>query len=835
MMIPVRAHGRSLLRGLRGERGVVAAMLLAIVIAAVAVWVAIVLTTTAVRRTAAQDDLLARVRLDAAISHLYLEEYLSGDNTRQTRRAATEAIGRAQRGCAVALRGGRYEGTLVRPVNGDLKGQVAQFCRGITVLATASADRISAGSSSGPGSTADVRYDALFDGLQRQAEALDEQLSDSQEANRRWRTIIGWGVVVLLLALFGGVLRLVRAHGAALRRLTRQNERILTAAGEGIFSVDRRGIAVQVNPATAELTGYSAEEFLGSRVHDLTHHHRADGSPYPFDECPIHASFSGGGPRRVTDEVFWRKDGTSFPVEYTSTPIEEDGSVEGSVVVFTDVSDRRETERLKDEFTSVVSHELRTPLTSIRGSLGLLAGGALGEIPERGQRMLDIAVANTDRLVRLINDILDIERMESGHVEMARVDCDARELVAHAVEMIRPVAAEAGVVLETDVAPAAVYADPDRIGQTLTNLLSNAVKFSPEGGVVRVEVTSRDGEATFCVRDHGRGIPADKLDTIFERFEQVDASDARDKGGTGLGLAICRSIVVQHDGRIWVTSEPGAGSAFFFTLPMAADSMPTPPEQPDRPTVLICDDDPSVRQVMKAMLEEHGYRVVPAASGPHAIELALRERPDVVLLDLLMPGEDGWKTAHTLRERPETAAIPIVAVTVLPPEEAIRDGDLDDYVQKPLDEAKLSAALDRALLRASGHETALVVEDDLDLGRILCTTLEGFGLRCEHARDGNEAIECAGRLRPDIVLLDLGLPGADGFAVVDALRRDEASQAVALVVYTARNLMEDDRERLRLGEHTEFIVKGDVAPSEVGRRVLDLLRRITTSTGAGEG
>ena len=181
-----------------------------------------------------------------------------------------------------------------------------------------------------------------------------------------------------------------------------------------------------VNPATAEMTGFSREELLGSRMHDLIHHRRPDGSPYPAEECPIHAAFADGETGRVTDEVFWRKDGTSFPVEYTCTPIEEDGRVEGAVVVFSDVSARRETERLKDEFTSVVSHELRTPLTSIRGSLGLLAGGALGQIPEQGQRMLDIAVANTDRLVRLINDILDIERMESGRVEMARRECDVK-------------------------------------------------------------------------------------------------------------------------------------------------------------------------------------------------------------------------------------------------------------------------------------------------------------------------------------------------------------------------------------------------------------------------
>jgi PAS domain S-box-containing protein len=244
----------------------------------------------------------------------------------------------------------------------------------------------------------------------------------------------------------------------------------------------------------------------------------------------------------------------------------EDGTPVRVLGTMQDISERREIELAKDEFISVVSHELKTPLTSIRGSLGLLGSGALGPLPEKGNRMVEVAVQNTDRLVRLINDILDIEKIDSGTTDMRKEPCEAAELVARATEGLQPFAAEAGVWLCAEAEPATLFADPDRVIQTLTNLISNAVKFSPLAGMVRVSCARREDEVLFQVADEGRGIPADKQDTIFERFQQVDASDSREKGGTGLGLAICRTIVENHDGRIWVESVPGEGSTFSFAL-----------------------------------------------------------------------------------------------------------------------------------------------------------------------------------------------------------------------------------------------------------------------------
>jgi signal transduction histidine kinase len=234
----------------------------------------------------------------------------------------------------------------------------------------------------------------------------------------------------------------------------------------------------------------------------------------------------------------------------------------------------RKSERVKDEFLSIAGHELRTPLTSIRGSLGLLAGGLVGELPAEAADMVALAVENTDRLVRLVNDILDIERMDAGHLPLERAPVGVGELVRQSAQAVQVTAEDAGVQLRVDVEDLEICADGDRVVQTLVNLLGNAIKFSPPGSAVTVTVAPGEGCARFSVSDSGRGIPADQLDSIFERFNQVDASDTREKGGSGLGLAIARGIVESHGGHLWAESAPGEGSSFRFTLPLAGPNAP---------------------------------------------------------------------------------------------------------------------------------------------------------------------------------------------------------------------------------------------------------------------
>jgi PAS domain S-box-containing protein len=358
-----------------------------------------------------------------------------------------------------------------------------------------------------------------------------------------------------------------RSAEESVERLQHQQELILNSAGDGIFCLDRAGHTTFANPAAARLAGWSVEELLGRGLHQTVHHSKPDGRPYLKEECPIYRALADGADRAVADEVFWRRDGTNFPVEYVSKPILEKGERVGAVVTFRDVSERRMVQQMKDEFISVVSHELRTPLTSIHAALGLLAVDYPKVDPSTARQLLGIAVRNSERLVRLTDDILDVERIDSGRLTLNRQPCEAEMLVRQAAEVMRPMADEAGVKLAAASHPAQLQGDPDRIAQTLTNLLSNAIKFSPHGSTVWLWAERRAGEVFFYVRDQGRGIPADKLEAIFGRFQQVDASDSRRKGGTGLGLWISRQIVEMHGGKLWVESELGAGSTFSFTLP----------------------------------------------------------------------------------------------------------------------------------------------------------------------------------------------------------------------------------------------------------------------------
>ncbi|MCY7382064.1 MAG: PAS domain S-box protein [Microcoleus sp. CAN_BIN18] len=346
----------------------------------------------------------------------------------------------------------------------------------------------------------------------------------------------------------------------------RESEALFRSLSEsspvGIFKIDAGGKCTYTNPRCQAIGGFTAGEALGNGWMRFVH---------PEDIKLIRAKWSES---RSLDEEFScefrhiQPDGTIRLCRLKTAPIFSDRSqLIGYVGTVIDITESQAIEKNKNEFISIVSHELRTPLTSIRGSLGLLEAGVLKDQPETAQKMLQIASSQTERLVRLVNDMLDLERLDSSEVTIVKEWCDAQVLMRKSAEAVLSLATDKQIDLSILPAVAEIWAESDRIVQLLVNLLSNAIKFSAPGSTVTVRVDDLGGQVLFEVKDRGRGIPADKLETIFGRFQQVDASDSRQKGGTGLGLAICRSIVQQHGGRIWAESVVSEGSSFYFTLP----------------------------------------------------------------------------------------------------------------------------------------------------------------------------------------------------------------------------------------------------------------------------
>ncbi|MFP5205667.1 MAG: PAS domain S-box protein [Acidobacteriota bacterium] len=360
----------------------------------------------------------------------------------------------------------------------------------------------------------------------------------------------------------------------ALHLATRQRELILQAAGDGIYGIDLLGRLTFINEAGARMLGYTPEQLAGCDVHQVLHHSHPDGTPYSRTTNPILQALRRSEAIRMRDEVFWRRDGVSIPVEYSANPLLEDGLVSGMVVAFQDISERRRLEKMKDEFISTVSHELRTPLSSLRASLGLIASGSLDRRPEKQRQMVDVAIGNCDRLIRLVNDILDFDSVKNGRLPLHRAKVEAIDMLRRAADIAHGPATQAKISFRVEAPEKpVVFADEERVLQVLTELVTNAIKFSPPETTIRLSAqpaigASGGAEVCFTVEDQGRGIAPEKLERIFERFQQGDASDSRALGGTGLGLALCRSIVEQHGGRMWAESELGKGSRLLFTLPV---------------------------------------------------------------------------------------------------------------------------------------------------------------------------------------------------------------------------------------------------------------------------
>ena len=630
-------------------------------------------------------------------------------------------------------------------------------------------------------------------------------------------------------ALRRGLEQRVREQTADLRRLARQTEVLLASVGDGIYGVDPQGRITFVNPIGAAILGYETEQLVGGDAHQTFHAARGHVNLHPPQDCYVTESIRDGTVARAEQDTYIRRDGSPIPVEITSSPLIDGTETRGAVVAFRDITHRHEIDRMKNELLSVVSHELRTPLTSIHGTLGLLAGGALGELSGPAQRMAKMALASSDRLTRLINDILDVERIESGTMPMDFAEHAASDLVTASVKEVDGIAGAAGVEVRIAQSEGRVLADADRIVQTLTNLLGNAIKFSPRGAVVSAASRAEGGVVRFWVTDEGRGIPAEKLETVFERFEQVDSSDTRQMGGSGLGLAISRGIVTRHGGRIWAESQVGVGTTVTFEIPAAVVDGSSEPTEPglNAPLVLVCDDDANVVATLSELLRHRGYRPIGVTDGRQAVERAIADRPAAVLMDLLMPDTSGPEAVARLRADERTSHIPIVIVSGLGPSADPGVATATDaWLIKPVGEEELANTVAAAVAGRRQATSVLIVEDDAQLASVLSTLLQGHGLDVSHVATVSAAVERAKEVCPQVIVLDLQLPDGSGATVIDELRRDGRLGDTSVVVYSAVEVAAEQRDALQLGP-TVFLTKGRTSPAELESKVLQLVDAVT--------
>jgi PAS domain S-box-containing protein len=593
------------------------------------------------------------------------------------------------------------------------------------------------------------------------------------------------GQAVALLELRRQTLRLA-AQSDALANRERELQAILETAVDAIVTIDRDGVIAGVNPAVQRLFGYAPSELIGRNVSVLMP------SPDREQHDGYLAAYERTGQRKVIgigrEVSARRKDGSIFPADIAVSELRLRGS-SGFTGVIRDLSERKRIERLENEFVSTVSHELRAPLTAVRGALGLIAGGVVGEMPSQAKAYVDIALSNTERLVRLVDDILDLEKIGSGNLEIRWRVCNLAELLEQVIAANDAFGASYQVSLARlgEMPEVDVVVDEDKFYQVLTNLISNAVKFSPAGRAVELSVVMHGARLRINVRDHGSGIPDAFRARIFQRFAQADGSDRRRKGGTGLGLSIAKSLIEGMRGEIGFEAPEGGGARFFVDLPWLA-RIDEPTGTGPSPT-LVCEDDLDFARTLQGILEREGGRAHVAPTLDRARQLLAKLQYRAVALDVMLACGGGSALIAEMRADPATRAVPIAIVSR--PNAQARRARLGvasllvaDILPRPIDEGRLLEAARNACELARRQR-----------GRVLYVGAdEGARERARALLSGEcdlTLVDVAGAaallpLAPfDVVVLDLGLlaggslpPGLLGSAQIILVTDEESAPAL---------------------------------------------------------
>ncbi len=495
--------------------------------------------------------------------------------------------------------------------------------------------------------------------------------------------------------------------------------------------------------------------------------------------------------------------------------------------------------RAKSQFLANMSHELRTPMNAIIGYSEMLTDEAedLG-LPQFVPDLKKIRTAGK-QLLALINDILDLSKIEAGKLELHAEDFDIREMVSDVATITEPLAAKNSNALVIHVEDGRMYSDLTRVRQILFNLLGNACKFT-HSGTVELSVSSKASPSgdfmNFSVKDSGIGMTAEQAGRVFEAFAQADSSTTRKYGGTGLGLAITKKFCEMMDGTIQVESEIGAGTTFTVRLPKRAaqekeHSLVVAPPAHLVPSVretighvLMIDDDPVIQDLMRSFLMREGYTVAVADSGPAGLVLARERKPDVITLDIAMPGMDGWSVLAELKNDPDLSDVPVVILTMTDNKTLGYALGATEYLMKPIDRERLAAVL-RKYSRLS-HDPILVVEDDSSTRDLLRSMLAKDGWSVQTAENGRVALERVKQTLPGLVLLDLMMPEMDGFGFLEEFRKLPSAGDVPVVVLTAKDLTGEDRKRLS-GHVKKIMAKGEGTES-VLKRIRELVAQSVT-------
>jgi PAS domain S-box-containing protein len=642
-----------------------------------------------------------------------------------------------------------------------------------------------------------------------------------------------------LLTLFGQQAAIAMENArlfAAAQRERQYFEVLVQNSPVAIVVLDRDHRVVSCNPGFESLYGYTQPEVVGHNLDDLitTEETRLQAVSYTV-QASEDRTVQGFGQRR-------RKDGSMVDVEVLAVPIIIGGERVGMMGLYHDVTEllsaRQAAEAAntaKSQFLANMSHELRTPLNAIIGYSEMLEE----ETAERGHDEyvpdLQKIRAAGRHLLGLINDVLDLSKIEAGKMDLHLETFDLGPAIEAVAATVAPLIEKNGNTLRLELEPGlgGMRADVTRVRQILFNLLSNASKFT-ERGTITLRAARRpapDGERVcVTVEDTGIGMTPEQLNRLFQAFSQAESSTASKYGGTGLGLAISRMFCEMMGGDITVASTPGAGTVFTVRLPVTVAEparTPAPPAGLAGPatagTVLIIDDDPATRELLSRMLAKDGFRVLEAGGGEEGLALARSARPDVITLDVLMPGLDGWGVLAALKEEPELAAIPVVMLTIADQRNLGFSLGAAEFLTKPIERAQLSAVLSRYRRGSGAGAGVLIVEDDPDTRTVLRRSLEREGWSVTDAENGRQGLDRVVAARPGLILLDLMMPEMDGFAFLDALRQDEAHRDIPVVVITAKTLTEDDRRRLNGGVR-EVVQKSSL---DIERLLADVRNRVT--------